>query len=153
MAKEMQTSRVGTPEARSEDSGRNLRRFDTGVSSATARRGNFCPGTERMMEAVVERENMISAYKRVMRNRGAAGVDGMTVTELKSYLQTDWARIKEELLAGSYKPSAVLRVEIPKPGGKGMRKLGIPTVIDRLIQQAIHQVMSPVFDPDFSQAS
>lgn len=137
----------------SENSGRNLRRFDNGVSSATARRGVFCPVTELMMEAVVERENMISAYKRVMRNRGSAGVDGMTVMELKPYLQTDWARIKEELLAGCYEPGPVLRVEIPKPGGKGMRKLGIPTAIDRLIQQAIHQVMSPMFESDFSQMS
>jgi len=153
MAKETQTSRVEILDTMSGDSGRNLRGFDIGVSSATARREIFCPGTECMMEAVVERENMISAYKRVMRNRGSAGVDGMTVTELKFYLQTDWARIKDELLAGCYEPLPVLRVQIPKPGGKGMRKLGIPTVIDRLIQQAIHQVMSSVFDPGFSQAS
>ena len=91
MAKETQTSRVEILDTMSGDSGRNLRGFDIGVSSATARREIFCPGTECMMEAVVERENMISAYKRVMRNRGSAGVDGMTVTELKFYLQTDWA--------------------------------------------------------------
>jgi RNA-directed DNA polymerase len=102
---------------------------------------------------VVERENMKRAYRRVVGNRGSAGVDGMGVEELKPYLQEHWGRIGEELLGGRYEPQPVLRVEIPKPGGKGMRKLGIPTVVDRLIQQAMHQVLSPLFDPDFSEAS
>jgi RNA-directed DNA polymerase len=103
-----------------------------------------------MMEAVVERENMLIAYKRVVGNKGAAGVDAMGVDELKPYLQDHWQRIKEQLLQGKYQPQPVLRVQIPKPGGKGMRKLGIPTVVDRLIQQALHRVLNPVFDPDFS---
>jgi RNA-directed DNA polymerase len=105
------------------------------------------------MEAVVERENMLNAYRRVVSNKGSAGVDGMSVEELKPYLQSHWGRIKEQLLGGRYRPQPVLRVEIPKPGGKGMRKLGIPTVVDRLIQQALHQVMSPIFDPEFSESS
>lgn len=104
------------------------------------------------MEAVVERENMMAAYKRVAGNKGAAGVDGMSVDELKPYLDEHWVRIKGELLEGRYEPQAVAQVEIPKPNG-GMRKLGIPTVVDRLIQQAIHQVLEPVFDRDFSKSS
>jgi RNA-directed DNA polymerase len=105
------------------------------------------------MDAVVERENMIAALRRVERNKGAAGVDEMTVSELCPFLKVHWSRIKEELLGGSYRPSAVREVIIPKPGGKGMRKLGIPTVVDRLIQQALHQVLSPIFDPFFSDHS
>ena len=105
------------------------------------------------MEAVVERENMWLALKQVERNRGAAGVDKMTVEQLRPYLHEHWPRIKEELLAGEYQPQPVLKVEIPKPGSKGMRTLGIPTVIDRLIQQAIHQVLSPLFETNFSESS
>jgi group II intron reverse transcriptase/maturase len=106
-----------------------------------------------LMEAVVERENLWRAYARVMRNKGAAGVDKMPVADLKAHLQVNWPRIREELLAGRYQPSAVLTVSIPKPGGKGERLLGIPTVTDRLIQQALHQVLSPIFDPEFSESS
>jgi group II intron reverse transcriptase/maturase len=106
-----------------------------------------------LMEAVVERENLWRAYARVMRNKGAAGVDEMPVADLKAHLQVHWPRIREELLAGCYQPSAVLRVSIPKPGGKGERLLGIPTVTDRLIQQALHQVLSPIFDAEFSESS
>jgi RNA-directed DNA polymerase len=105
------------------------------------------------MEAVVGRENMLRAYDRVVKNKGAAGVDAMGVKELKSYLQTHWAQIREQLLEGKYEPQPVLRVEIPKPAGKGMRKLGIPTVLDRLIQQAILQVLTPLYDPHFSEIS
>jgi RNA-directed DNA polymerase len=105
------------------------------------------------MEAVVERENMRNAFRRVIGNKGAAGVDAMGVDELSPYLQTHWKRIKEQLLGGTYQPQPVLRVEIPKPGGRGMRKLGIPTVVDRLIQQALHQVLNPLFDLDFSSYS
>lgn len=107
----------------------------------------------RLMEAVVERENMRQAYSRVMRNKGAAGVDEMSVVDLKAHLQKHWSQIKEDLLAGRYQPSAVRSVSIPKPNGKGERMLGIPTVTDRLIQQALHQVLSPVFDPGFSESS
>lgn len=105
------------------------------------------------MEAVVERKNMWSALKQVERNKGAAGVDKMTVEQLRAYLREHWSRIKAELLAGKYQPLPVLRVEIPKAGGQGMRMLGIPTVIDRLIQQALHQVLSPLFEANFSESS
>jgi RNA-directed DNA polymerase len=124
-----------------------------GASSGTARREPFCTETDKLMEAVVERENMLRAYKRVVNNKGAAGVDAMGVDQLKPYLQVHWQRIKEQLLQGSYRPQPVRRVDIPKPGGKGMRQLGVPTVVDRLIQQALHQVLTPVFDPGFSDNS
>jgi len=104
------------------------------------------------MEAVVARENMARAYARVMQNKGAAGIDGMEVGALKPYLQKHWACVKEDLLKAQYTPQAVRKVEIPKPGG-GKRMLGIPTVLDRLIQQALQQVMAPIFDRDFSPSS
>jgi RNA-directed DNA polymerase len=153
MAKEVQPRRDEIPATTPECSRRNLRGAGDGVPSATARREDSCAGTEGMMEAVVERENMLNAYRRVVRNKGAAGVDAMSVDELKPYLQAHWEQIKEQLLQGSYQPQPVRRVEIPKPGGKGMRKLGVPTVIDRLIQQALHQALNPLFDPDFSEHS
>jgi len=123
-----------------------------GASRGTARRGHSGPETVQLMEAVVERGNMQAAWKRVKANQGAAGVDGMTVDALPAYLREHWPQIKEELLAGRYVPSPVRLVEIPKPGG-GLRPLGIPTVLDRLIQQALHQVLQPLFDPDFSESS
>ena len=132
---------------------RNRRDYGDGASRLTARTDNSYPQTMQMIEAVVERENMIAALHRVESNKGSAGVDGMTVESLRSYLGKHWAHIKEQLLAGQYIPSPVRRVDIPKPGGKGMRRLGIPTVIDRLIQQALHQVMQPVFDGEFSESS
>jgi RNA-directed DNA polymerase len=105
------------------------------------------------MEAVVERENMVRALERVEANKGAPGVDGLPVEALRGYLKAHWPKIKEELLSGGYQPQPVRRVEIPKPGGKGMRQLGIPTVVDRLIQQAVHQVLSPTFEEGFSEHS
>ena len=92
-------------------------------------------GEERLMEQVVERGNLRAALRRVKRNAGSPGIDGMTVEELPGYLREHWPRIREGLLAGTYRPSPVKRVEIPKPGG-GVRKLGIPTVLDRFVQQA-----------------
>ncbi len=105
-----------------------------------------------LMEQVVCRTNMLEAHKRVLRNKGSAGIDGVGVYELWGYCGEHWARIKEELLSGRYKPQAVRQVVIPKPNG-GERLLGIPTAIDRLIQQAILQVLQPIFDPHFSEHS
>jgi RNA-directed DNA polymerase len=136
-----------------EGSQRNWREEGLGASSNTATRDNSDPEAEQLLEAVVERKNMRLALKQVERNSGAAGVDNMTVAQLRTYLREHWLRIKEELLAGSYQPQPVLKVEIPKPGGKGMRMLGIPTVLDRLLQQALHQVLSPLFEPHFSESS
>ena len=124
-----------------------------GASSITAGEEVTGPGTMQLMEAVVERGNMLAALHRVARNKGAAGVDGMTVADLRANLKEQWPTVRESLLAGNYAPKPVLRVEIPKPDGKGVRKLGIPTVMDRLIQQALHQVMQPIFDPGFSGSS
>lgn len=105
-----------------------------------------------LMLVITERSNMLRAYQRVCRNKGAPGIDGVTTGELNAYLQVHWQRIKQELLNGSYQPQPVRKVEIPKPGG-GMRMLGIPCVIDRLIQQAVHQVLSEQFEPLFSPHS
>ena len=96
---------------------------------------------------------MWRALKQVERNKGAAGVDNMTVEQLRAYLREHWLRIKEELLAGDYQPQPVRKVEIPKAGSQGMRMLGIPTVLDRLLQQALHQVLSPLFETSFSESS
>ena len=100
------------------------------------------------MEQVVERENAITALKRVRRNKGSPGADGMSVDELAPYLREHWEIIREQLLAGTYQPSVVKRVLVPKSTG-GMRQLGIPTVLDRFVQQLILQVLQPVFDPAF----
>lgn len=105
------------------------------------------------MEEVLRRENMIAAHARVVKNGGAPGVDGMNIEELWGHCQEHWARIREELLGGTYVPRPVRRVEIPKPDGRGTRTLGIPTVLDRMIQQALLQVLTPIFDPTFSDAS
>ena len=140
-------------ESHPEGSRRNRREEGLGASRVTARGEDSGPETEQLMEAVVERENMKLALARVEQNRGAGGVDKMTVEQLRAYLGEHWQRIKEELLADDYHPQPVLKVEIPKPDGKGMRTLGIPTVVDRLIQQALHQVLSPIFEPDFSESS
>jgi len=104
------------------------------------------------IEEVLTRENMSRAMRRVKENKGAAGIDGMAVEELETYLKAEWPRIRKELLEGRYKPMAVLRVMIPKPDG-GERPLGIPTVVDRVIQQALHQAISPIFEKDFSESS
>ncbi|QSV47072.1 group II intron reverse transcriptase/maturase [Geobacter benzoatilyticus] len=145
--------RAETPGATSEGSGRKPRVAGRGAANVTGRKATPSPeAATGLMARIVSRGNMMVAYSRVMRNKGAPGVDEMPVTALKGYLQTEWPRIREELLAGKYHPQPVRKVEIPKPGG-GTRMLGIPTVLDRLIQQAMHQVLSPLFDPDFSEHS
>jgi RNA-directed DNA polymerase len=108
--------------------------------------------TTSVMDAVVERGNLKLAYQRVIENKGAAGVDQLAVSELREHLKRHWPTIRARLLAGNYQPQPVRRVDIPKPQG-GVRTLGIPTVVDRLIQQALHQVLQPMFEPTFSDAS
>ena len=107
---------------------------------------------ERLLEKALGKENVLQALRRVEENRGAAGVDGMTAEELRPYLREHWPGIRERLLAESYEPRPVRRVEIPKPGG-GKRGLGIPTVLDRMMQQALLQVLTPLFDGRFSEHS
>jgi RNA-directed DNA polymerase len=109
-------------------------------------------GNQRVMEEVCERENRREALKRVRANKGIPGVDGMTVDELPEYLEQHWPAIREQLLSGTYEPKPVKRVEIPKPDG-GVRKLGIPTVLDRFVQQAVQQVLQKQWDPTFSERS
>jgi len=104
------------------------------------------------MAKVCERRNLQAALKRVRKNKGSPGIDGMTVDELPDYLRAHWPALRERLLAGTYQPSSVKEQLIPKSGG-GMRKLGIPTVLDRFIQQALLQVLQPMFDPGFSKHS
>ena len=115
--------------------------------------GERPPGNdERLMERVVERPNLLKALARVKTNAGSPGIDGMTVEELPAYLRQHWPAIRASLLAGTYHPKPVKRVEIPKPGG-GVRKLGIPTVLDRFLQQALLQILQPEWDQTFSEGS
>ena len=109
-------------------------------------------GADDLLGQALARENMVRAWKRVKANKGSAGVDGRTVLSTGEYLKTEWPDIREKLLDGSYRPEPVRRVGIPKPGG-GTRELGIPTVVDRLIQQALLQVLQPLIDPTFSEHS
>src|SRR3954451_24153478 len=124
-----------------------------GTESPTAKRDPEDPATgESLMEEVCERENLEVAWHRVRSNQGSAGVDGRTIDETRDYLREHWPTIREQLLNGTYKPQPVRRVELAKPDGGG-RKLGIPTVLDRLIQQAILQVLQGRWDPTFSEYS
>lgn len=129
-------------------------RQDTGRErqAASATKEQFVPQTDKLMEEVVRRDNLFRALKRVQSNKGSPGVDGMKVEDLKGYLGRKWLDIKEQLLSASYVPQPVKRVDIPKPDG-GMRKLGIPAVVDRLIGQATLQVLGPIFDRTFSDSS
>jgi RNA-directed DNA polymerase len=138
---------------REEDRGEAPKIIPEGTESSAAKRGTENPAiTEPLMEEVCERENCKRALKRVKANKGSPGVDGMTVQELTGYLQQHWPAIREQLLSGTYKPQPVKRVEIPKPDG-GVRKLGIPTVLDRFIQQAVMQVLQGRWDRTFSEHS
>jgi len=120
--------------------------------ASPAMHGNERSGASGLMEEVVSRLNLQTALKGVKGNKGSPGIDGMTTEELPQYLKEHWPRLREELLAGRYRPQPVRRHVIPKSGG-GERELGIPTVIDRFIQQALLQVLQPRFDPTFSQHS
>jgi hypothetical protein len=117
-----------------------------------ARQGLEGSGRDDLLTQALASANMVNAWKRVKANRGSAGVDGRTIAETAAYLRTHWPGIREALLNGSYRPEPVRRVQIPKAGG-GMRELGIPTVTDRLIQQALLQVLQPMIDPTFSEHS
>ena len=133
--------------------GRNPAAASDGAELATATRGRTnAEVAMQLMEQVVERGNMWRAYERVLRNKGAPGADGMRVQDLKAWLQAHWASVKAALLAGSYLPREVRAVDIPKPSG-GVRTLGVPTVVDRLIQQAVLQVLQPIFEGGFSESS
>jgi RNA-directed DNA polymerase len=125
---------------------------DTAGQGLTAARESSNPEAMMLMEQVVGHANLLDALRRVESNNGAAGVDGLEVKDLRMHLGVHWQRIKTELLVGEYKPQPVRRVDIPKPGG-GTRMLGIPTAVDRFIQQAVLQVLTPIFEPTFSVSS
>ena len=108
--------------------------------------------TSSLMERILSKDNFNAAYLQVVRNKGAAGVDGMTVEELGAYLSENGENIREQLRTRKYKPQPVKRVEIPKEGG-GVRKLGVPTVVDRFVQQAVAQVLTPIFEEKFHDHS
>lgn len=120
--------------------------------ASTAAHGNERSGTSDLLERVLTRPNLQAALKRVRKNKGSPGIDGMTVDQLPDYLRTHWPALRDQMLAGAYQPSPVKEQLIPKSNG-GMRKLGIPTVLDRFIQQALLQVLQPMFDPGFSEHS
>jgi len=109
--------------------------------------------SEDLMEQIVAPPNMERAWKAVKANRGAAGPDGMRIADFPDFIRAHWPRIRQELLDGSYRPEPVRRKVIPKPDGSGERMLGIPNVLDRVIQQAVQQVLTPIFDPEFSESS
>src|SRR5438874_3756255 len=136
-----------------EDRGEAPRCLPEETESSAGKRGIESPAiTEQLMEEVCERENCKQALKRVKANKGSAGVDGMTVQQLPEYLKQHWPAIREQLLSGTYRPQPVRRVEIAKPDG-GVRKLGIPTVLDRFVQQAVMQVLQRKWDRTFSDHS
>jgi group II intron reverse transcriptase/maturase len=141
--------------AQAEEPARNADGAALGVETGVTTRLRTKAEWEResgLMDVVCERGNLRLAYDRVVKNKGAAGVDGIGVSEFKDHLKQYWPTIKVSLLAGNYRPSPVRRVDIAKPQG-GTRTLGIPTLTDRLIQQALHQVLTPIFEADFSESS
>jgi RNA-directed DNA polymerase len=123
----------------------------TETSKAQAQGENLAEG-ERLMEHICEYENMVEARKWVRRNKGSAGVDGMEVEQLESYLKQNWFKLQERMLEGTYKPQPVKAVDIPKSNG-GKRRLGIPVVVDRMVEQGILNYLSPVWEPTFSKHS
>lgn len=144
--------RIEISDAMAKGSDQKSPEYACGATRGTATKEPSCPETPRLLEVILSRENMQVAYQRVVSNKGAAGIDGMTVGELGDYLRQNWPCIREQLLAGEYRPQAVRKVEIPKASG-GKRTLGIPAVLDRLIQQAMHQQLMLIFEPHFSDSS
>src|SRR6202167_3070796 len=144
---QMELDFSSTPTGQAREAGRE------GTEVSGAANGTQNPAsTNRLMEEVCERENLKAALRQVRANKGSPGVDGMTVVGIKDYLKQHWPAIREQLLNGTYEPKPVRRVEIPKPDG-GVRKLGIPSVLDRFIQQAVMQVLQRRWDPTFSNHS
>ena len=152
-SKKAEARRQGGVQA--DESGRNpegtAMRAETEAANHLRTKAELKQASE-LMEAVCERGNLKLAYQRVVENKGAAGVDGIGIAAFKDHLKQHWPTIKAKLLAGEYIPQPVRRVDIPKPEG-GVRTLGIPTLTDRMIQQALHQVLSPIFEADFSVSS
>lgn len=145
---QMSSDQLELPLASRGEAPRGKRRGEAGPTTC----GDERSGTDDLMVRVVERGNLVRALQRVRQNQGSAGSDGMSVDELVPFLRTHWPGIREALLAGTYQPSAVRQHQIPKGDGR-MRTLGIPTVLDRFIQQAVLQVLQPQFDPTFSTSS
>lgn len=150
MGAQQKTQRVLGNGGRGETPGAADRGAEPVAANAESESPSAC---DRLMEEVCERENLKQALKRVKSNKGAPGVDGMTVHALAAYLREHWPSIRASLLEGTYKPQPVRRVEIPKPDGGGVRKLGIPSALDRFIQQAVLQVLQKQWDPTFSDSS
>ena len=134
------------------DSAGSAKDNGSAYQTSVALRDEAVESFELRLEDVLSRENLLAAYKRVVSNKGACGVDGMTVEELFAYLRTEWPTLRDRLLSGRYRPQAVRKVEIPKPNG-GLRMLGIPSVVDRFIQQALLQKLQPLYDVGFSRWS
>jgi RNA-directed DNA polymerase len=146
-------------EAKTEDSGRNpVSPTNSAMVDKAKKEESILPDNQRYIhipkiEGVVNDYNIQEAMKAVIRNKGAPGIDGITTEEIKGIMQKQWPKIKQDILDGKYRPSPVKRVEIPKPDGSGVRKLGIPTVMDRIIQQAIYQELVYTFEATFSENS
>lgn len=138
--------------ARTMGTDRNVGSSATGATSAASGESHCTGQGDELIEQMIERGNLNAAWKRVKSNKGAEGVDGLDIEGTAALIRREWDEIKARLIAGSYKPRAVRRVEIPKPNG-GTRKLGVPTVLDRFIQQAALQVLTPLFEPGFSEHS
>lgn len=150
--KETQTRGLKCPSSCSESAAGSREIVETSASNTLARKEPSFQQGENLMETILTRPNLIRALRQVESNKGSAGIDGMSVQELRPYLKSHWVEIRESLLQGRYKPQPVRQVKIPKAGG-GQRELGIPTVLDRFIQQAIQQILSPIWEPEFSESS
>lgn len=142
----------GISAAMTAEPGRNSGGNDRGVDGFTAAAGKTKAGEPSLMEAVADRDNLWLAYRKVVGNRGAPGVDGLPVERFAEWLKIHWPSVKAALINGQYLPQAIRAVDIPKPAG-GVRTLGIPTVLDRLIQQALLQILQSIFEPSFSESS
>jgi RNA-directed DNA polymerase len=153
MVKVVAESKGGRPGPLRDTAARSRRCPQQERQTITANEENIGSQPEQLMQEVLRKENLTKALKRVRANKGAPGIDGITVDEVGKHLREHWTHIREQLLAESYIPQAVRVVEIPKPNGAGTRMLGIPTVLDRFIQQAVLQVIGPIFETDFSESS